>query len=706
MKLVIMMAPTCTLREKDQSQSQIERRFPFMNQRNAEKNKESVIPATGNNRLQKTPLLPASRDQQMFSFETFGNITNPVLRTIESFSGSGTSSSYSFEEEKKGEPSSQSKQNTTLHDHYHHATPVNSATDNKDNDDDKRYRTYYTRDSDLSNLDATAMFGYHDDDEDSAIKSADMMGSSMNSFSAKSTSHGFLSFGDDSDCPNHTRTIATPPTSLDLNEILKKDGRLIPQPRPTHCVPQSVDSCKSTTPSRLAMSTSSSNKPVLYSAIGSLETCSANSFGKIRNQYRNFASRDFSQPQVGALIPPKSGVTMKPVAKRSTGTMKQVLSDSDLKAQSDLLQDKSDTGWEQITQDREAQHATVCEKDANATEALEEKKTKSEQKTKKGLNESNQKRSRRQRQPRKVTINENRSSKGPTKKKQVEMFRPSCDAYTPRVEKKKIQFKPAEKRTPVQEISSTMGTLARPNFRDALRRVAMILQQHIVKIEKRFEEARGGTLDGLFRSSMIEAFSEDKYSTPTYKCTIVRLPMARPGLVYGLRKVRANHKIPTEEEIYEFGHQLFKYVQLSSECSIVCLIYVERLMEVAKVPLVASTWRPIFMCGLLLASKVWQDLSSWNIEFATVYPQFSLNAINQLELQFLKMVKWDLYISSSLYAKYYFALRSLLEKQDFRQRYNRMVGGVGSVSPSDALKVQKRSELIKEEVILQLSRSM
>lgn len=112
------------------------------------------------------------------------------------------------------------------------------------------------------------------------------------------------------------------------------------------------------------------------------------------------------------------------------------------------------------------------------------------------------------------------------------------------------------------------------------------------------------------------------------------------------------------------------------------------------------------MVCLLLASKVWQDLSSWNIEFASVYPQFSLDAINKLELEFLRRVKWDLYISSSLYAKYYFSLRSLLEKPDFRMRYNRMVGGVGSVDASEALKIQQRSELVKEEALLQLSRSM
>jgi hypothetical protein len=61
---------------------------------------------------------------------------------------------------------------------------------------------------------------------------------------------------------------------------------------------------------------------------------------------------------------------------------------------------------------------------------------------------------------------------------------------------------------------------------------------------------------------------------------------------------------------------------------------------------------------------------------------------------------------NSLYAKYYFALRSLVEKRDFRQRYNRMVGGVGNVDVSEALKIQKRTELIKEEALSQLSRSM
>jgi Cyclin, N-terminal domain len=271
--------------------------------------------------------------------------------------------------------------------------------------------------------------------------------------------------------------------------------------------------------------------------------------------------------------------------------------------------------------------------------------------------------------------------------------------------KKDLKYKPAEQRTPVHNMASPLGTLSRPDFRDALRRVAMIIHQHIVKIERRFE-SNVQRDDGLFMRSMEDEFSDGNFITPTYKCTMVRVPMARPGMVYGLKLVKPTYEIPSEAEIYEFAHRLFKSVQLSSECSIVCVIYVERLMEIAKVPLLASTWRPIFMCGLLLASKVWQDLSSWNIEFATVYPQYSLDAINRLELKFVRRIKWELYISSSTYAKYYFALRSLVEKQDFRQRYNRMVGGIDNVEESKARKIEERTTQVKEEALMQLSRSM
>ncbi|KAM3570432.1 hypothetical protein VYU27_007510 [Nannochloropsis oceanica] len=174
----------------------------------------------------------------------------------------------------------------------------------------------------------------------------------------------------------------------------------------------------------------------------------------------------------------------------------------------------------------------------------------------------------------------------------------------------------------------------------------------------------------MFDRTKMRLFAEEEFVSPQYLYRFVRVPIARPGICYSMKQVKPHYHLPALDEIYHFLRTLFKKAALSSECAIVCLIYVERLMQVAHIPLVAITWRPIVLCGLLLASKVWQDLSSWNVEFSQIFPHFSLQSINRLERLFINQLKWDLYISSSLYAKYYFALRSLYENKDVRRRYN------------------------------------
>jgi hypothetical protein len=183
---------------------------------------------------------------------------------------------------------------------------------------------------------------------------------------------------------------------------------------------------------------------------------------------------------------------------------------------------------------------------------------------------------------------------------------------------------------------------------------------------------------------------------------LIFLPFLLPPPGCRMSEVKPTYTIPTLDEIYTFMRTLFKRAALSSECAIVSLIYIERLMELAHVPLVAVTWRPIVLCGLLLSSKVWQDMSTWNAEFSSVFPQFSLRSINRLERLFVNQIRWDLYISSSLYAKYYFALRSLYEKKDFRQRYNVII----NVHAPKAQEISQRSDAVREDLRDILSRSL
>lgn len=244
--------------------------------------------------------------------------------------------------------------------------------------------------------------------------------------------------------------------------------------------------------------------------------------------------------------------------------------------------------------------------------------------------------------------------------------------YTPKINKiNRVQYKNVEARqlalsknieTPQQ------GSLSKPNFEDILKRVSIVIHQHVQSCEERIRKLTPETCEsGLFHRSQMEKFSEYHFVSPQYVYHFAHAPVCKLGFLFGIREVKKEYKSPDLAEVHRFISDLFVKAQLSAECSIVCLIYVERLMELGNVPICNTTWRPCLLCGLLLASKVWQDLSSWNSEFAQIYPQFSLQAINRLEGLFCQDIKWDLYISSSSYAKYYFALRSLTEKRSFRR---------------------------------------
>jgi hypothetical protein len=68
---------------------------------------------------------------------------------------------------------------------------------------------------------------------------------------------------------------------------------------------------------------------------------------------------------------------------------------------------------------------------------------------------------------------------------------------------------------------------------------------------------------------------------------------------------------------------------------------------------------------MVLASKVWDDLSMWNADFSQTCPagvKFSLKRVNELEVAVLSALKYKVKIPASEYAKYYFLLRAMLLK--------------------------------------------
>lgn len=124
------------------------------------------------------------------------------------------------------------------------------------------------------------------------------------------------------------------------------------------------------------------------------------------------------------------------------------------------------------------------------------------------------------------------------------------------------------------------------------------------------------------------------------------------------------------EEIISFYQDFYKRSKMEHDTIIMSLIYVERLIKetngvIAPVP---GNWKSLLFSCMVLASKVWDDMSMWNIDFSNVcgrgqqLTSFTLTRINQLELALLKSLNFNVKVRASEYAKYYFLIRSMLIK--------------------------------------------
>uniref|UniRef100_K3X1X9 WW domain-containing protein n=1 Tax=Globisporangium ultimum (strain ATCC 200006 / CBS 805.95 / DAOM BR144) TaxID=431595 RepID=K3X1X9_GLOUD len=119
--------------------------------------------------------------------------------------------------------------------------------------------------------------------------------------------------------------------------------------------------------------------------------------------------------------------------------------------------------------------------------------------------------------------------------------------------------------------------------------------------------------------------------------------------------------IPSLKEIAAVIKHVFSRAQMESECIIMSLIYVERLLKATSgsLQLLGYNWRSILFCSMVMASKVWDDLSMCNADFSKIWPELSLKEINELELAYLSAVEYNVRVSAVSYAKYYFHLRSM-----------------------------------------------
>ncbi|CAJ1392878.1 unnamed protein product [Effrenium voratum] len=148
---------------------------------------------------------------------------------------------------------------------------------------------------------------------------------------------------------------------------------------------------------------------------------------------------------------------------------------------------------------------------------------------------------------------------------------------------------------------------------------------------------------------------------------------------------------PSKEAILDFLNKLSDSLYFCKQVVVLCAIYIERLLQRTDTVLTVGNWRSLVTAGMLVASKVWEDIHPWNADFEECLLEvagirYRSGALYRLESLFLEKLAWRVFVDGEVYAAYFFSLEEgrhreeTLKASNSRPRYRRLQSDCGALS--------------------------
>lgn len=121
------------------------------------------------------------------------------------------------------------------------------------------------------------------------------------------------------------------------------------------------------------------------------------------------------------------------------------------------------------------------------------------------------------------------------------------------------------------------------------------------------------------------------------------------------------NRLPKFEEVYTFIYRLFRKAQVEPECLVASVVYLDMFLNLnpCKVAISSETWERLVFTCIMIASKVWDDISCSSRSFALCASDFSLRDLNLMERLISRDLEYAYFLTADDYKEYYYQLKGV-----------------------------------------------